>query len=102
MVDRGSTPTPGPGMYALLPKTGSLESFINDHDTAYYYNYTLRALVVNRGMKSEDYSELDSIDSEPEYRRNTAQLLQTSKSEHRASMKGIYTPTEMEFFKKNR
>jgi len=102
MVDSGSTPAPRPGMYTLLPRTDSLESFINDHDTAYYYNNTLQALVVNRGMAFEEYIELDAIYSSPEYRRNISQLLQTSKNEHRALRKRIYTPTEMEFFNKNR
>ncbi len=102
IVDRGSTPKPSPGMYALLPKTDSLESFINDHHTAYYYNNALQALVVNRGMVSEEYTDLDAIYSNPEYRQNISQLLQTSKNQHRALMKRSYTPTEMEFFKKNR
>lgn len=102
MVDRGHTPTPRPGMYAHLPKTDVLESFIHSHDTAYYYSDDLHALVLNRGMTSDEYSELDSIYSDPEYRREIAQLFERSRREHRDLMRKNYTPTEMEFFKKNR
>jgi hypothetical protein len=101
MLDRGRTPTPMPGMYALLPKTDVLDSFINEHNTAYYYNDNLHALVLNRGMTSEEYNELDSIYLGAEH-RELVHLLQSSRSVHRALMRKDYTSTEMEFFKKNR
>ncbi|WP_447984327.1 hypothetical protein [Nitrospira sp. Nam74] len=102
LLDRGRTPTPRPSMYVHVPMTEMLESFINDHDTAYYYNDDLHALVVNRGMTSEEYSQLASIYPNTQDGHKIAQLFQTSRKEHRALMKREYTPTEMEFFGKNR
>ena len=78
--DKGKTPPPRPGMYVDIQKTDALEAFIKDHNTAYYYDEGLHALVVNRGMTSEEYAEIASL--HPGDGDKLARLFQTSRREH--------------------
>jgi len=100
-VDRGNTPPPRPGTFIEVPRTDSLDRFIERHKTDYYYHEELGVLVIQRAMLPWEQRELAMVFDQAGDQAKINWLYFRSNDQSDRSG-GAYTAEEQEFLMKNR